>query len=313
MDGKLKLIKLGIMIGILLMVVIIPTIQLPDEAEAATVLPIATIALDSPTQAADVSPGSLGTVEFSGTVTCELNSATSAIVSLSATDTWNSATVSPSALQFSSNDRGAKSFFVSVKAPLFTSRNQVGKVTVTGRVVMYPSTLVGTVQPREGVPGRIDIEPFYKFHISSPKKYQEVGPGQTLAFTLNIKNEGNSKDTFRITVENEDKLTDQGFIVQLSERQLDIEEQEEQKITIQVNTPIEWNLWKNKVTGIKVSVQSMLHMDEFGTPLLLDDTFKVRERGFSTPGFDPIFVILALAGLAVVIKTRANRNKRRMH
>jgi hypothetical protein len=188
----------------------------------------------------------------------------------------------------------------------------VGKVTVTGKVVMYPSTLIGTVQPQGGVEGRIDIEPFYKFQLKAIKKYQEVGPGQTLAYTLHITNLGNIRDTFQIQIENEDKLTETGFIVQPSDRQIDIEELEEAKITLSVNTPIEWNVWKNKVTGIKVSVHSVLYLQDTGTPLTQIEVFKVRERGFSTPGFDPIFVILALAGLAVVIRTSANKRKRRI-
>jgi hypothetical protein len=310
--AKLRFLKLGIMIGIMLMGLFLTFIQVPEETEAATVLPIATIGLDQPTQTADVSPGSLGTVEFSGTVSCELNSATTAIVSLMAQDTWGSATVVPSALQFSNTDGGDKVFRVSVKAPLYTSRNTVGQVVITGRVVMYPSSLYGTVQPRDGIVGRIDIEPFYKFQLNAPSKYQEVGPGQQLVYNVHIANQGNIRDTFQIEIENEDKLTEQGFVISLSQRVIDVEELEEKVVKLTVNTPIEWNIWKNKVTGVKVNVFSMLYFEETGTPLNQIEVFKVRERGFSTPGFDPMLMIIAFIGIAIAFKTKIKKERKRL-
>jgi hypothetical protein len=312
LKAKLRALKFGIMIGIMLSLLVLSMIKVPEGAVAPTVLPIATIGLDQPTQTADVSPGSLGTVEFSGTVSCELNSATTAIVSLMAQDTWGSATVVPSALQFSSNDRSDKVFRVSVKAPLYTSRNTVGQVVITGRVVMYPSSLYGTVQPRDGIVGRIDIQPFYKFQLSAPSKYQEVGPGQQLVYNLHIANQGNIRDTFQLEIENEDKLIKDEFVISISQRVVDVEELEERVIKITVNTPIKWNIWKNDVTGVKVSVFSVLYFEESGTPLSQIEVLNVRQRGFSTPGFDPMLLILAFLGIAIGVKTRATRKKRRL-
>jgi hypothetical protein len=312
LKSKLRMLKFGIMIGIMLSLLFLAMIKVPEESEAATVLPIATIGLDQPTQTADVSPGSLGTVEFSGTVSCELNSATTAIVSLIAQDTWGSATVVPSAVQFSSNDRSDKVFRVSVKAPLYTSRNTVGQVVITGKVVMYPSSLYGTVQPRDGVVGRIDIQPFYKFQLSAPSKYQEVGPGQQLVYNLHIANQGNIRDTFQLEIENEDKLIKDEFVISISQRVVDVEELEERVIKITVNTPIKWNLWKNDVDGVKVSVFSVLYFEESGTPMNQIEVLNVRQRGFSTPGFDPMLLIIAFIGIAIGVKTRTTRRKKKL-
>lgn len=307
MNGKFRSIRLGVIIGILLLTVFITMVKVPDNVVGPTVLPIATIGLDQSFQTAEVHPGALGTVEFTGTVSCVLNSATSAIVSLSATDTWNSATITPSALPFSNDDPGQKTFRVSVKAPLYTSRNIVGKVTVTGQVVMYPTTLYGTVSPSDGVEGRIDIQPFYKFQLSAPKKYQEVGPGQSMVYNIRIKNQGNIRDTFEIDVKNEKELTKDGFVITLSDRRVDVDEIQETEIKLTVNTPVEWNIWKNKVTGIQVSVVSVVSRDETGDDIEQLEFFKVRERGFSTPGFDPILLIIAFVGIAVIVKTRTSK------
>jgi hypothetical protein len=145
--------------------------QIPEGASAAPHYCISTIGLDQPTQTADVSPGSLGTVEFSGTVSVSMNGATTAIVTIIAEDTWGTAKVEPPALQFSNTDSGSKVFRVSVKVPTHTSTSDHGQVRIFGRMVKYPSGEIGTVQPRDGVVGRIDIEPYYDFETYYPSKY----------------------------------------------------------------------------------------------------------------------------------------------
>ncbi len=313
MRKRLRYMKFGIMMGIMLIGLLITMVSVPDEAEAApTLTPIATIGLVQSQQTADVSPGSLGIVTFDGTVTCVVNSATTAIVQLEATDTWTSAVVTPSAIEFSNTNAGAKTFQVSVKAPLYTSRNVVGQVVVSGKVIMYPGRLYGTVQPTDGVKARIDIDSFYKFQINAPKKYQEVGPGQQMVYNVHVINQGNIRDTFEIDIENEEQLTKAGFVLTLSQRVIDVEELEEKVIKLTVNTPIEWNVWKNKVTGVKVSVVSTLSLEESGNPLTQIEYFKIRERGASVPGFDPTFLIMSFVGLAIIVRTRTLKRRRQL-
>jgi hypothetical protein len=137
---------------------------IPTEVRSATILPTATIRLNEPSQTAAVGPDDDGLVEFTGTVSVEFNSATTVVVSLNAKDTWNSATVVPSALQFSVEDSGDKIFRVSVQAPLGTDSNVAGKLTVLGKWVMYPTSMTGSCDPANGVEGSIYIE---KYHQAS--------------------------------------------------------------------------------------------------------------------------------------------------
>jgi hypothetical protein len=243
-----------ILATIMLFNLIIPMTS--QKASGPTLLPIATIALLQPAQVADVSPNGTGIVEFDGEVTCECATGTTAIVSLSTTDTWNSATVNPSALQFSSNDPGPKNFTVSVKAPLGTSANSVGYVVVTGRVVMYPSTLVGTVQPRDGVTGRIDIAPFYDFQLIANNKDEYTNLGSMVKYYFDIHNFGNSHDYFSICTSGCEKLINDGFQIIFSSETIDVYELETETVEIEVSIP-KLKSYDDRIVKIGIDVTSM--------------------------------------------------------
>jgi hypothetical protein len=241
---------------------------------------IATLGLDQPTQTADVSPGSLGTVEFSGTVSCELNSATTAIVSLTATDTWGTAEVEPPALQFSNTDSGDKVFRVSVQAPLGTSSSESGQVVISGKVIYYPSQLIGTVQPRDGVVGRIDIEPYYDFETYYPSKYQLGWYGSHFVYTGYIENRGNSIDTYSINIDNKKELENKGFVLSLKENEINISERMVKPFKIIVNPPIEYSF--DNIIQMKVSVHSKRFFEDTGIELKNTDILRIdlREKSF---------------------------------
>ncbi len=230
-------------------------ICIPEKAAGPIILPIATISLVQTNQTADVSPGATGIVIFDGTVSCVFNSATTAIVSLEATDTWNSAIVTPSALEFSSTNPGAKTFQVSVKAPLYTSHNVVGQMIVTGMVVMYPSTLIGTVQPSDGVTGRIDIAQFYGFSLRCNQTYIESYPDSEVIFDVSIQNIGNGWDTLSICLKDCDHLINRGFRTFLSTDTIDIYEIDTHVVNIQIIVP-DHVTSKNEVFSFAVEVTS---------------------------------------------------------
>jgi hypothetical protein len=238
---------------------------IPGNSNAFTVLPIATISLDQSSQTADVSPGSLGLVEFTGTVTCECMTGTTAIVSLSASDTWGSATITPSAIQFSANDKGPKNFSVAVKAPLGTSSNTVGQVVVTGRVVMYPSSLYGTVQPRDGVVGRIDIAPYYKFSTYTNNPEIQCQQGAQTECCFYIDNLGNAEDTFQISTTNDDQLFNSGLQVTVDTPEVMINEQETEDIFVSIITSESAGIYSEY--NLQLEVASFGYEQETGAPL----------------------------------------------
>lgn len=274
---------------------------------------ISTIGLDQTAQTADVSPGSHGTVEFSGTVTCNLNSATSAIVSLTATDTWNSANVSPSALQFTSSDRGAKSFNVGVKAPLYTGSDFVGTVIVTGKIKYYPSTLQGTVQPQDGVIGRIDIEPYFDFSIYSDNRYIETSPGSVVEFDFKIENQGNSADIFLINVSNNKELKENGIKVSIINPRLEMSEKEIENVSIKVHIP-----HTSKIIGlndIKLIITSESYFQDTGESLSEHIEFTVRIHDsymfYTSEFYIPTSFILILMIIILTLFFSYNKKKRK--
>jgi hypothetical protein len=245
-----------------------------DSSKGAYVPTISTLGLDQPTQTADVSPGSLGTVEFSGTVSCELNSATTAIVTLTAEDTWGTAVVTPEAIQFSSSDRSDKVFRVSVQAPLGISSSIVGQVIVKGSIVYYPSNLKGTVQPRDGIVGRIDIEPYYDFKLKCFDKYIESIPNYNEVFNIHLLNLGNHIDTFHINIENDDELKKKGLDVHSIFKVLNIREKEERVVMVKIKTPNGFNVYG--LHEINISAYSQLYLEESGEYLIDSTILRIR-------------------------------------
>lgn len=275
--------------GIILILVLLIMLNLflsisIQRASGPTILPIATISLLQTSQTADVSPNGTGMVGFDGEVYCECATGTSAIVSLTATDTWNSANISPTALQFTSDDPGPKNFYVTVKAPLYTSSNTYGTVTVTGKVVMYPSTLIGTTQPSGGITGRIDIAPYYRFFLKSDKITNHTTPGSMTQYNLFINNGANSRDTFTICESGCEDLINDGFQILLDYRAIDIEELETRKVEIQVNVP-KSDKYKERIIGIAIEVTSMGCLNTNETSVACQSiTFKLDTRTRSGGG-----------------------------
>ncbi len=196
--------------------------------------PTVNVALTEQNNTADVGPGDSGVVTFTGIVSVSLNQATRVIVNLSAVDTWNSAIVTPNSLVFTAS--AEKPITVSVYAPLETSFNDNGMVTVTGTWTSYPGEFTGSVNPRSGAVARIDINQFHKFSIENQVLSQEVIPGSEVQFELIINNEGNYIDTFTIDLLNSEELTAKGIDVEITQAVVEIPEKGNETIIISIKT-----------------------------------------------------------------------------
>jgi hypothetical protein len=256
--------KISTLVIIVWLILIVLFLIVPANSNAVTILPIATIGLDQPVQVADVSPNGTGLVTFTGTVSCELNQFTTAVVSLNSEDTWNSSVVVPSSLQFSSSDPGDKEFEVTVKAPLGTSRNTVGQVVVSGRVVMYPGSVYGTCQPSDGVVGRIDIAPYYEFVVYTNEDLIQTRPDKTVKGDFTIQNNGNIRDTYEVSIPNENQLYNKGIQVTSENEIIDIEEREEKRVDFTIITSKD--AAKYETYSINFNIASILGGVDHGCP-----------------------------------------------
>ncbi len=307
-----RILKLGIMLTILLGSMLSLTVGMPDEAEA--ILPPSVEikwADGQQVQEADVKPGESGLVTFSGTISADLSAGgTFQDVKVELTGSTDQAwpvTVTPVVSMLDTNTE-ERPISVTVAVTAESSYYTSGQLTLTGYATAFPGTLR---YPIPAVTATIKIEQYYRFSVGCSKPYMEVAPSERLVFNLQIMNEGNARDKYQIEIKNLEKLSKDSWTVTLSRNQIEIPEKNEETIPIPVGTPIKFNLWINDVQNIEIVVKSV--QEELNEGFTLPQSFPltVRQRGFSTPGFEPIFLIIALAGLAVVVKTRTPG--RRLH
>jgi hypothetical protein len=300
MNKGLKILRIGIIIMIVISCLTVLTNVFTEDAEAAVQgMPTVSIKLTETSKAANVGPGEIGVVTFTGEVQVTKNQATRVVVSLAAEDTWGSAVVSPSSLLFASD--GTQPFGVSVRASPRESFSTQGKVTVTGRWSMYPGGLSGPANPQAGAEGRIDINQFFKFTLrATSKAFQETAPGAPVTFSLTIQNRGNFMDTFTVSITNYERLSKKHFEVTASQYNIEIlENPAEEPVRIQVNTPLDWTLYRVEHTSILVEVQSDKGVQEGIPPQTF--AFVIREKGFYIPGFDGAIMVFAMVFLLMFI------------
>lgn len=290
-------------------------IFIPAEAEAAG-KPVVTISLDQPSQTAHVAPGQDGMVTFTGSVNCRMTFSVGleqVIVSLiSEAGGWTTS-LTPSTMAFTREITDIP-FTCAVKVPPRTSHQISGELSISGKAHVVPGAPINhNVDP---VKAAIYVQQFYKFQVSCTKPFQEVSPGDQFAYQINIKNVGNSQDTVMIVLDPriEQELMDKGWAIQFSNNQYIIDEGSEQVVKINIQPPQEWNVWKNEVMTIKLKIFSYQAQSLGEIPVESTYPLYVRERGWSTPGFEAYLVYAAfivaaflLAGVAGVSARKVTR------
>jgi len=161
-----------------------------EDASAAQVT--GTIALDQDVVTAHVGPGEDGIVEFTGTVTVDSigpgENVQTIEVSLTASSDWP-ATITPSSMMCSASQVGTPMpFEVTVRVPNFADATTVGEVVVNGRIRTVPGALYHNLAPATGV---IEIAPYAILYVRCDEPVREARSGDTAAFTLDVKNDGN--------------------------------------------------------------------------------------------------------------------------
>jgi hypothetical protein len=302
--GVLMIVVLAIAQGVI--------IYIPQETEAVGSATV-TVGLDQAEQTAMVAPGQKGIVTFTGTVHCTVPvdiNAQKVLVSLQATAGGWPWSLTPSTMVF---DRQVKDavFTVSVRVPPRTPHIITQQLTVDGKWYIKPGILSGPVFPATAM---INVRQFYKFQLECPKPFIEVSPGDRLTFQLTIKNEGNEQDTIRLSLDpkTEKNLNDMGWAVMLPASEYVIDAGSEEVIRITVMPEQTWNAWKNEVTTIKVRIYSFQALSLGEIPVETTYSLYVRERGFSTPGYEMYLVVFGLVCIAFVMAGLSARKVARM-
>jgi len=277
-----------------------------EEAEAEQVQ--GSIVLSTNVVYADVEPGKHGVVSVSGIVDVAVTGAGTnvqvVIVSLTGSSGMGwPVTISPSTIPIKpeSNNKGTGAFTATVTVPPKTSYKVADMVTITGRAVAFPGLLSKLIPETTFT---VQINQFYRFVVSADKPYKEISPGDQTAFTIHIKNDGNGDDKYRLEIPELKSLSDKGWVVTLQQYDVEIEESKEASLVVTVNTPQEWHMWINEPTQFRVRVQSEQAITLNKISLPNEYFLTVRQRGFSTPGFDPMFMILAIAFIAAALSVQ---------
>ena len=195
MDAKLRILRMGIMLTILLGSMISITAFIPQDAEAISA-PVVNIrwAEGQEGQESYVKPGESGLVTFSGTVSAEIpmgGAIQDVIVNLiGSTDQGWPVTVTPATVLLQPGTQ-EEPISVTVAVTPETSYYTSGGLTLTGTATAFPGSIRYTITP---VQATIKIKQYYRFSIGCSKPYIEVAPSERLVFNLQIINEGNARD-----------------------------------------------------------------------------------------------------------------------
>jgi len=156
---------------------------------------------------------------------------------------------------------------------------------------------------------QIQVVPEYLPIIdATPKRtYAEVSPGEAASFEIDLENLGNAKTEFIF------KIVDvpPGWIASIPANTFvgsaATGESPKKVITLLVTPPYGFG-YHNELEDITISIQGQYFAGTGQDVLLESELYEhvltVRNRGFSTPGFEAVFVLIALIGIAFVIKKR---------
>jgi len=242
----------------------------------------------------DVSPAANGTAVFSGIlkVSAEVKMEVSLSVTVEGegTENWG-ASITPSFIECWSGTHDI-SVYVAVKAPPETDHKIHGEIIVDVKGLSWSP---GTPYFYAHSSLLVNVNPYYKFSITSSTPYKEIGPHAFTTLDIGVRNFGNTKvNDLVISIENEDDLD--GWMLLLPASGLDIEGRESKIVSIKVETPRDWTLWEDDVQRIVIKVES----ETAGTSETY--TMYISQKGTYIPGFDPMFTIIILSMIAIVLR-----------
>ena len=280
---------------------------LANPAAAQNPVPALTIILFPNQLTAEITASQPGAVTFQGNVTVDHASYERAVVNMQASvSTGWSYSIAPASMVFAGGAR-QQSFAITVVVPAGASAAEIGQLTVTGRataagVSSIPATASGVIIP----------QPFFRVVIAADTPFIETQYSTQVTIALTIYNEGNVRDTIRLSVRNLDELSQQQWVIVLTRQSFTIGPQpEKQPVQITVGLPRIWSVYPNTVTPIQIQASSQ-EGALVGKPY--EDTVPVfiRVKDFSAPGFDTPMVLLGVLAAAMIMGSLRRSAKRRI-
>lgn len=188
-------------------------------------------------QFANVDSGDDNNVIFTGVVNCELVAGgtyehVSVYLNASTTKGWNT-TVNPKKVNFAPNTDTNIPFWVTVMVPYGTLTNEPDTVTITGNYIIPEKNLTGGLSP---MTGSIYIRQYYDYEVNTKQSPSTVESGKRISYLINITNNGNGWDIYRISIKNIENLLNSGIEVTFSETKVEIEPMASKEVKVNVKT-----------------------------------------------------------------------------
>ena len=272
----------------------------PLESEAAVnPVPALQISLDTAQLEAKVSESAQGTAPFTGSVKLDKLPVERVTVDLTATtDTGWAAAITPSTMIFTSTQ--PQPFSVTVIVPQATPATTVGSLKIDGRAVG------GGLQDTSTTTGQIVVAPYFRLQIESDSPYRELAPGTQTFYSFKVWNQGNAIDSFELEVVNLKDIVAKGWTVTLSTTQIaKVSPGEYRVVKITAQSPRTATVWKNEPTMINIRATSLNARET--NQLVVTQTYPLyayEHGGPYLPGFNPLFLMAALAIGAVLVKRK---------
>ncbi len=264
----------------------------PKEGEA-VVVPYFEIRMDPASVSLDVAPGGNPTTQ----VNCIVNNPTAHQETIRVIITAAGLTVTPSIIMVTVGGGQEVTLPVSVAAEPRTARRFIS-VNVMG--VLEKVDGVTTPVSYEAYSGfQVLINQYARVVLSVDQPFQKVKPGKEYHLNMKIVNDGNDRDKFQLLCTNKKELEKVGYsIIIVPTVTADIDSQKYTEVKVVVQTPKD--LWINEYHPLEFEAHSMLQGTNEKTSLSMTQWV----WGVYVPTFDPIFILVAVAAMAVGLRKR---------
>jgi hypothetical protein len=134
--------------------------------------------------------------------------------------------------------------------------------------------------------------------------YKEVSPGEIAVFDIELENLGNAETEFLFTVTEVPKTWTASIVSNTKVDSTLAGGSGKKTVTLSVTPPYDFG-YHNEIVEVKISVTGRYYAGKAAGPQeteIPEITFQVRNRGFSTPGFDIVIVLIGLISVIFIMK-----------
>ncbi len=279
---------------------------LAEPVMAQNPVPALSFTITPSEQRAVISPSQPGTASFTGNYTVDKLAVERAIITFNAVVTtgWV-VSISPQTIQVSGNSGLTGRIYITVVVPPGELAVNIGQLTVTGR-----ATAAGFQSPPAQASAIIIPQPYFRVVIAADTPFIETSYSTQAVISLKIYNEGNVRDTIRISIQNMQELSEKQWYIVLSRQSFLVGPPPEfVSLQITVGLPKKWQPFPdNKVETVQIvasSLEGQQNNREFSDIIPVF----IRTVGLSTPGFDLPLVMMG-AVLAALFMGSSRRRRR---